>query len=159
MDKMRDDLVETALKCNPDYILWLDADQIYPPETPEILMWHMDNGRSVVGGITPDRGSGEPLVYEMLPDDGGVAKRDDVTVGRGLIPVDAMGFGGVMTNPEIFKKMKPPYFQMTWNRKLKASIGEDIKFYTNCKKYGIDVWCDTNLLYEHINTVPVKLKL
>jgi len=159
MDKMRDDLVRDSLKNNPDYLLWLDADQMYPPDTPERLMRHIDAGRLVVGGLTPDRGSGEPLVYEMAPGNKGVIKRDDVTVGQGLIKVDAMGFGGIMTSPEVFKIMKPPYFQMTWNRKLKGTIGEDVKFYQNCKHYGIDVWCDTNLLYEHLNTVPVKLKL
>lgn len=159
MDKVRDDLVEFAMEHNPDYILWLDADQIYPADTPERLMRHVDDGRLVVGGLTPDRGSGEPLVFEMLPGDEGVAKRSDVMVGQGLIKVDAMGFGGIMTSSKVFKMMKPPYFQMTWNRKLKGSIGEDIKFYTNCKHAGIDVWCDTNLFYAHLNIVPVKLKL
>lgn len=159
MDKMRDDLVRDALEYNPDYLLWLDADQVYPPDTPEILMQHIDNGALIVGGLTPDRISGEPLVYEMVPEDRGVRKRDDIIVGRGLIKVDAMGFGGIMTSPEVFKIMKKPYFQMTWNRKLKGTIGEDVKFYINCKHAGIDIWCDTNLLYEHINTTPTKIKL
>lgn len=159
MDKMRDDLIKASMKYNPDYILWLDADQIYPADTPERLMRHVDNGKMVVGGLTPDRGSGEPLVFDILPKNAGVVQRNDVTVGQGLIKVDAMGFGGIMTNPEVFKIMKPPHFQMTWNRKLKGNLGEDIKFYINCKHADIDVWCDTNLLYEHLNTAPVKLKL
>jgi len=159
MDKMRDDLARDAIKYNPDYVLWLDADQIYPPDTPERLMRYIDDGKLVVGGLTPDRVSGEPLVYHMPPGNKGVIKRDDVTPGQGLIKVDAMGFGGVMTSLEVFKMMKPPYFQMTWNRKLKGSMGEDVKFYQNCRHAGIDVWCDTNLWYEHLNTTPMKLKL
>lgn len=159
MDKMRDDLGKNAMKYKPDYLLWLDADQIYPADTPERLMRHVDNGKLVVGGLTPDRASGEPLVYEIVPGDEGVIKRNDVTVGQGLIKVDAMGFGGIMTSPKVFKIMKPPYFQMTWNRKLRGTLGEDVRFYNNCKHAGIDVWCDTNLLYEHLNTIPIKLKL
>lgn len=160
MDKMRDDLVKEALRHNPDYLLWLDADQTYPVDTPERLMRHIDAGKMVVGGLTPDKKSGEPLVYELpLGSKGGLVKRTDITVGQGLVKVDAMGFGGIMTSPEVFRIMKPPCFQMTWNRKLKSTIGEDVRFYQNCKHVGIDVWCDTNLFYEHIDTIPTKLKL
>ena len=52
-DHARDILVKEALKHKPDYILFIDADQVYPANTPEVLMKHADSGKLVVGGITP----------------------------------------------------------------------------------------------------------
>ena len=55
LDSLRDLLVRQALDGDPDYILWLDADQRYPADSPEKLMKHVDEGRLVVGGVTPHR--------------------------------------------------------------------------------------------------------
>ena len=44
LDKNRDDLVEAALKYDAHYILWLDADQIYPNDIVDKLLKYM-NGR------------------------------------------------------------------------------------------------------------------
>lgn len=159
MDKMRDDLARDALAHNPDYILWLDADQLYPQQTPEILMKHIDDGYMVVGGMTPDKSDGSPLIYGIDDAEKGlIRKRDDIEPGQGLVKVDAMGFGGVMTHPDVFKKLKSPYFEMGWSDKTKDVIGEDVRFYLNCNHFGIDVYCDTNLIYEHLRNMPIKLK-
>lgn len=158
MDKMRDDLAQDALKHNPDYILYLDVDEVYPMQTPEILMEHIDSGKLVVGGMTPDKNDGSPLIYNIVNQSKGlILKRDDVKPGQGLVKVDAMGMGGVMISPKVFKKMKSPYFEMNWNTTTKDVIGEDVRFYLNCKKFGIDVYCDTNLVYEHLRMTPTKI--
>jgi len=158
MDKMREDLVRDALKYNPDYILWIDADQIYPMQTPEILMKHIDDGKLVVGGLTPDKVDGTPLIYKTVDKSNGlIRRRTDVKPGQGLVKVGAMGMGGIMVSPKVFEKIKSPYFEMSWSDRTKDVIGEDVRFYMNCEKFGIDVWCDTNLVYEHLIVKPMKL--
>lgn len=158
MDQMRDKLADEALRHNPDYILWLDADQTYPPHTITTLMNHVDNGKQVVGGLTPRRPDGVPLIYNIVHPEGIIRNDLDFRANQGLVKIDAMGFGGVMTHPDVFKIIESPYFQMCWNFKIAINPGEDIKFYANCKKFGIDVWCDTDLVYDHLATKPIKLQ-
>jgi len=151
MDKMRDDLVIAAMRHKPDYLLWIDADQTYPKETPEILMNHIDSGKSIVGGLTPQNMAGGSNVYDFVHNKG-ILVRQDVAPGQGLIKIDAMGMGGVMTKPEVFEKLDLPCFTMRWDSQLARYPGEDVQFYANCKKAGIDVWCDTDLVFGHIAT-------
>ena len=158
MDEMRDNLGQTALEHNPDYILWLDADQYYHQRTPEVLMKHIDGGKSIVGGLTPNKLDQTPLVYDITDIEGKIERRKDVKPGQGIIKVDAMGFGGVMMTPKVLEDMKFPWFKMQWSPKLKERPGEDTRFYINCKKFHVDVWCDTDLVYDHIITQPVGFK-
>ena len=158
MDEMRDNLGKSAMTHNPDYILWLDADQFYPQKTPEILMKHIDSGKSVVGGMTPGKGSQIPLIYDITDDAGIITRRKDIKLGQGVIKVDAMGFGGIMMTPRVLEDMEYPWFKTQWNTKIKERPGEDTKFYVNCKKFNIDVWCDTNLAFDHIVTHPISIE-
>ena len=157
MDTMRDDLIIAAQRHKPDYLLWLDADQLYQEETPGILMKHLDAGKSIVGGLTPKGMEGEVNVYDIVHGDG-IITAVRVAPGHGLVKVDAMGMGGVMMKPEIFEELDLPCFTMRWDSKLARYPGEDIQFYANCKKKGIDVWCDTNLVFGHIVTRAIILE-
>ncbi len=158
-DLLRDNMATNVMKLNPDYILWLDADQTYPANTPEVLMKHVDDGKLVVGGLTPHRGSGKPNVWESIPGSPLFNPRD-IYVNDGLVKVDGMGLGGVMMSPEVFRKMDYPWFRMLWNEEINSKLGMDFTFYNNCKKHGIDVWCDTDLVYGHlaVRSVPMEIK-
>lgn len=156
MDKMRDDLIIIAQRHKPDYILWIDADQTYPRETPEILMKHVDDGKLIVGGLTPNKVGTGVNVYHIVHEKG-IITRLNVEPNQGLMKVDAMGMGGVMTHPDVFSKLDLPCFTMRWNSQLARYPGEDVQFYANCKKANIDVWCDTNLVYGHLTTRALTL--
>ena len=156
LDKTRDELAESALKESPDYILYLDVDQTYPVDTIEILMSHIDEGKQVVGGITPHKGNGEPLVYKIIHTSG-LIKQDPTTKPfTGLHKVEVMGFGGIMIDPKVFDTIEFPRFQAGWNWPTHIYVGEDTKFYQNCKKHGIEVWCDTDLPFGHIQVKSLE---
>ena len=157
LDEMRDNLGKLAIKYKPDYILWLDADETYHEKTPEILMKHIDSGKSIVGGITPNKVNQKPLIYDIVSTEGTIRRNRDIEEGQGLVKVDSMGFGGIMMKPKVLEDMKFPWFKTQWNPKIKERPGEDVKFYCNCKEAGIDVWCDTNLIYGHVATVALSL--
>ncbi len=152
IDKMRDHLAKDILKEKPDYILWIDVDQLYPMDTINILCKHVDEGHLVVGGVTPDKRDGDPLVYKWYDDDGLVTRDRNLELNRGLVKVDAMGFGGVMTHPSVFEKFDPPYFERGYAQTMEGNVGEDLAFYNRCRKAGVDVWCDTDLHYNHVIT-------
>lgn len=155
MDIVRDDLAKKALEKDPDYILWLDADQYYPENTIEVLSQDIDKGCLIVGGITPTKGNGTPLVYKFIDDNGLSNFNTDIRVNQGTVRVDAMGFGGIMIHPSVFVKLQAPYFNMYWNREKNISLGEDLMFYSRCKKAGIKVYCNTNLVYGHFDLVNI----
>ena len=158
-DTLRDDMARKVIKLNPDYILWIDADQVYPANTPEILMKHVDSGKLVVGGITPHRTNGQPNVWSSIPDSP-LYKPREVYAGDGVIKADATGLGGIMMSPEVFKKMEYPWFRMSWDKEINDRLGMDFTFYANCRRAGIDVWCDTDLKYGHlaVREVPMQIK-
>ena len=162
-DSSRDALAEKALTLNPDYILWLDADQMYPGNTPEVLMNHIDSGKSVVGGVSPlkkksDSGlDGKPSIWDLDVVHNGVRHRE-VFLHQGLVQVEGMGLGGVMVNPGVYRTMEYPWFRRLWNQEEVALLGADFSFYANCKKNGIDVWCDTDLIFGHVEVRPIELR-
>jgi hypothetical protein len=162
-DSSRDALTVEVMKHNPDYILWLDADQMYPGNTPEILMNHIDSGKSVVGGVSPLKKKsnngldGKPSIWDLDVINNRVRHRE-VYLHRGLIQVDGMGLGGIMVNPEVYKTMEYPWFRRMWNENEVALLGADYSFYANCKKAGVDVWCDTDLIFGHVEVRPIELR-
>ena len=157
-DTLKDNMAQSVIPLNPDYILWLDADQTYPANTPEVLMKHIDDGKMVVGGMVPHRTTGNPNVWKSIPGSHLYQPRG-VYPDEGLIKVDGMGFGGVMMNPGVFRKMEYPWFRMSWDKEINDRLGMDFVFYANCKRAGIDVWCDTDLVFGHlaVHKVPMKL--
>jgi len=157
-DKIRDMIAAKALEVKPDYIFWVDADQTYPENTPEVLMRHIDAGKMIVGGLVPHRSTGNPNVWKSIPNSPLYQPRE-VYPGEGLIKVDSMGQGGMMMNPEVLRKMEYPWFRMSWNPEIRDMIGMDFTFYANCKRAGIDVWCDTDLVFGHLAVKEVPMKL
>lgn len=155
IDKMRELLAEEVK--GADYVLWIDADQLYPMDTIDKLVSHVDSGHLVVGGITPDKHTAKPMVYKFLNDVGTATRDRNFDVNRGLVKVDAMGFGGIMVAKEVMETLKPPYFPRDWDEAMQSFVGEDFGFYNKCRKAGIDVWCDTDLHYSHMVATAINV--
>jgi hypothetical protein len=160
LDSLRDLLVKAALAGKPDYILWLDADQRYPADTPEKLMKHVDDGKLVVGGVTPHRSTGQPMIYDFIPEeDYKFLYRTKNNKLSGVQKISGMGMGGVMVHPKVYREiLEPPFFQHAWDRVKGRQAGEDTVFYKSCEKAGIDVWCDYDLYYRHMAQVEVGIR-
>ena len=163
LDSLRDLLVEKALTGKPDYMLWLDADQGYPAETPEVLMKHIDDGKLIVGGVTPHRITGQPMIYDWLTEtreDGKLFQyRSKNNHLSGIQQVGGMGMGGVMAHPDVYRiLLKKPYFQMIYDPEKGRTTGEDVIFYKRCAEAGIDVWCDYDLHYKHMAMVGIGIR-
>lgn len=157
IDKMREVLAEEVKAGKPDYVLWIDADQLYPMDTIDRLAGHVDAGRLVVGGVTPDKHTAKPMVYRFMNDAGSCARDRNFEVNKGVVKVDAMGFGGIMMAGSVLDAIKPPYFPRNWDEAMQSYVGEDFGFYDKCRKAGIDVWCDTDLHYSHMVATAVNV--
>jgi len=158
LHRMRDDLASEALKHSPDYILWLDADQVYPPDTAKRLMEHVDSGKLVVGGVTPQRVTGQPMIYDFSKAGGyRVNYRTEFEAEHGVHEIGGMGFGGVMMHPSVFKKLSQPYFWIRPDERPGVLPGEDIIFFRKCRDAGIKVWCDYDLRFTHCVSLELRL--
>jgi len=147
---LRNSLMEIALESESDYILTLDADQIYPSNTVDTLVEHIDSGKSLIGGLTLKRSNKRPLVFDFTEATGYEMKQ--YAIAQGLIKCDAMGMGGIMMKPEVLKTIGFPYFDSRYADDDRQQIADDTSFYKKCKDSGIDVWCDANLKYGHLRT-------
>jgi len=159
IDTMRDMCANTALEMKPDYIFWLDVDQTYPDFTARKLIKHIDDGCRVVAGVTPDRILPCNIVLKFGGKQG-ACRDEDFKVNRGLVKVDSMGFGGMMTHPSVFDEIDYPRFQRKWFEGNDGDYyrhGEDVVFNEKCRDAGIDVWCDTDLHYGHMALREIKV--
>jgi hypothetical protein len=145
------------LGAGADYIMWLDADQIYPSNTVLKLAEQCEAGKMVIGGVTPHKNDGKPMVYSFGNSYGACNRERNFEIGRGSVKVDAMGFGGVMTAKEVFDIVEYPRFMRTWDNDNNHIVGEDFCFYARCKEKGIDVWCDTDLVFQHLVQYAVSI--
>jgi len=142
--RMQEKMIEKALEDNVDYVLHLDADQVYPADTPERLMKHIDDGKDVVFGLVPRHSDGGYVAYTM-EDDPLRIEQMDIKPDSGLVRVGCTGFGGLMVNPKVFEKIDKPYYSI-----LSVEYGPDFSFCYQCNKKGVEMWVDTSLRYGHI---------
>ena len=157
LDEMREALADDALRHDAECVVWLDADQVYPADTIVRLVGHVASGLQVVGGVTPSRPSGKPHVWRFVNEAGACERDESFAAHRGLVKVDAMGFGGVATSADALRRIGPPRFLRRWDAENGSFIGEDFSFYSRCRESGIDVWCDTALVFDHTAVGTIKL--
>ena len=151
----RDSLVFQALNMQPDKLLFLDDDQTYQPDTPEILLNH---DKLIVGGVTPKKDDAKPMLWDWGDDNfATIDLWDDLNGRSGMTKVSGLGMGGVMVDPAVFAMLEPPYFQIDRTQNKYKDHGEDIAFYKRCNKKGIDIWVDLDLQYGHLFIQEIKL--
>jgi len=78
---------------------------------------------------------------------------DEDWEGGGLIEVDSTGFGCVLIDMEVFKKIDKPWFK--WTRENGTVIGEDAYFYRAAKQAGLKVFVDCDVKIGHIASMVI----
>lgn len=148
IDTAREQLAEWAMIQSPDYILWLDADHVFPQDTMYRLMAH---NKTIVG-----------CNYRVRrPQDDQISTAGNF-VGGALVPikpqpegleaVDMLGMGVCLTRAEVFRKVPRPWFEA-------SSLGEDGYFFAKAKEYGFQPLVDHALSKEigHIGETVLRL--
>lgn len=135
----RQKLVDQAKKENATHILWLDCDMRFPKETLHMLLRHE---KPIVGCNYMAR----RLPHMMT------ARKDGTPLqtgpeSDGLVEVDHIGFGVVLTETSVFEG-DGPHFAFGWGRNEELGlhpIGEDVFFCRNARKAGHQIWVDQEL--------------
>lgn len=145
----RNTLVETAKKNNSTHLMFIDADQTFPPSG---IVRLFDHDKDIVGGVYNTRGSydesGKLISTVKLADD------DGNLLSGGSIPSQlfkcwAVPTGFILIKMSVFDKIDKPYF-VAWESEEGEHHTEDVDFCEKAHKAGFDIWCSPTIKIGHI---------
>jgi hypothetical protein len=149
-DLARNDLVNAFLRREEaTHILFLDSDQLYPPDIIDrLIRWR----KPIVGNLYFHRQPPyNPHMYrycyeKKTPTGDPVFNPVEVWKENELIECDAIGTGGLLIERRIFTEVvKPPWFEYGGNWD-----SEDITFCRKVRAAGVPIYCDTSCESGHI---------
>lgn len=126
--------VDAAIEHKADYLLFLDSDMVFPPQTALRLMSHR---KDIVGGTYVKRVDPHPILGS--PYEGG-----QLAQTTGLQRMAELPTGCMLIDMKVFDKFKPPYF---WHKPHPSGglYGEDILFCHEAMERGFEIWADMDL--------------
>jgi hypothetical protein len=152
LSQQREDIVDKAMKDQCDALLWADSDQVFPGYTVRRLLKH---GKDIVGCN---------IALKMIPSLPTARKHSETypKVGEivytrpestGLEKVWRLGFGIMLINMDVFKRIEKPYFNLGWSKEI-GYKGEDWSFCEKAEAAGTDIWVDHDLSKDiyHLGT-------
>ncbi len=151
VDKSRNELVEEAMKRNPDYIMFIDSDNLVAKETLDQLIKVMnEKDADLVTALYFQKGKPYlPVIREFKY--GGFWNIENPELNK-VISIDGCGLGCCLINPRVFKKIEKPYFNFSYERwgKRDIQLSEDLWFCRKLLKKNMRMYCDTGLISSHI---------
>jgi hypothetical protein len=159
----RHKLIADAMYWGADYMLCLDADHTFPPETLARLWSH---NLPIVGcnyarRIFPTAPTAAKYIAETEEDDRQAlvyTTAEKAALGE-LEEVAHLGMGVVLFDMRIFDRLQLaseqrgeknflPLFKFAESASGASGIGEDVYFFRKCREAGIKVVCDHGLSWE-----------
>ena len=146
----RESILDYALGIDADYAFMVDDDMVCPPDLFEALYRHQVD---IVSALAFTRNPPHnPVLYRIKEGWDPVNRREYVVTQDvrcyprdKLVECDATGFGAVLIDMRIVKKMKRPYFMSS------CGTGEDILFCIKARKEaGAHVFMDTSVKLGHV---------
>ena len=130
----RNRLVADAVNANAEWLLLLDSDHVFPPNTLVRLLAHQ---KPLVGCNYRRRIGGGTIVEPKT----------------GLEQVARLGLGVCLVHRSVFEKVPPLWFQ------FEGAKGEDDYFFDKAAEAGIPTYCDHDLSREvgHIGETVLRL--
>lgn len=144
--------VVQALKNNSDYLLFIDDDMTFPPETLNQLLSH---GKDIVGVASNSRVLPKSPTVGLMDKDGNYKHPDKYPSWEMKIPDELfkcffVGGGVLLIKMSIFSVINKPWFKFESNDDGKIIRGEDGWFCDKARTHGFDVWCDPKIEIGHI---------
>lgn len=153
----RNNLAKQAVDNNFDRILWLDSDIIFDPDLMVKLADHLDHGLEYVSGLYFKRQyPTEPVCFKTIvqEQDGKELITKSMIYSdypkNQLFECDATGFGAVMMNVDLIKRVKDK-FGLPFSPHL--GLGEDMSFCWRAKQVGVKLYCDSRIKLKHIGSI------
>ena len=133
----REDVVRAALGLGTTHIMWLDSDMRFPKEALQGLLAHK---KDIVGANYTKRVP--PHVPTAYANGSVLYTHED---SEGLVSVDHVGMGVMLTRTDVFKKIGMPRFPIEYIPEKDRYVGEDVAFMQKVKLAGYEIWVDQDL--------------
>ena len=145
----RNTLAKTAVDVGADWVLWLDSDMVFPPNTlKRMLKTCEERDISFLSGVYYRRVAPfAPVLYKEMSDDGHKAAEFDEVPTDELFEAAAVGFGCVLMKTEVIVDVFSTYTEMF--TPIEGS-GEDISFCIRARGCGHKIWCDPTIPLGHV---------
>ncbi len=165
----RNRLVRLALEAGAHWLLWLDADMIFPPDALAQLLAH---DTSIVGADYRRRAPPfAPIGLLLHPDDPTGLPAFNTPQARakttGIAERAILGLGLLLVHARVFRKLPAPWFARTWTKEHVTDDNpdgfstEDSYFCYCARQAGFHVMVDLDLTaqVQHIGSAVVPWHL
>jgi len=143
----RQDIAKASVAAEATHILWLDADMRFPKQSLEGLL---KQDVDIVGANYIRR---RPPHYPTAWAKGNYLWTYEDS--EGLVEVDHVGMGLMLTKTRVFEETPMPWFQIPWVEERGTYRGEDITFMEAARNAGFKVYVDQSLSWfvQHTGTM------
>lgn len=152
----RNTLAKQAIATKADYIMWLDSDMTFAPDTMTRLQQHMEEGKDIVTGLYfRRRPPFTPVLFktlERIDEDSAKHENYDDYPDNGLFEIGGCGFGCVMTRTSVLEDVFLNYHKCF---DPVCSIGEDLAFCLRARELGCKIYCDSTIKCGHVGQLVV----
>ena len=150
--RVRNYIAHNALKFEMDYLLTIDDDHVFAPDSlSRLIAYDVD----IIGALSfirsADMGGGlTPSIYKKVQDDPPRYQSIKQWERNSLIEVDGMGMAFVLIRRRVLEEVSPPW----WWIPEEKGLGEDLYFCNKVRNAGFKIYCDTSVEAPHL-TEPV----
>jgi len=155
----RNDFAKATITNNADALLFFDSDIIFPADTLEKMVKHIEDGKEIVTGLYfKRRPPFTPVLYKAL----GYREETDETYFEDLIElpeskepfeVAGCGMGCCMISKTVLLDVVLNY--KTWFNPI-HNFGEDLAFCVRARDLGHKIWCDPTISCGHVGQLTVN---
>lgn len=149
----RNKLAGYAVEAEADYVLWLDSDMVFPPDTLERMMNVLDTHPEIdiLCGLYFRRTHPfSPVLFSKLERENDVVVWEDYkTVPDELFEVAGCGFGCVLMRTDCLFDIGANWFTPF------VDAGEDCAFCIKARENGYKIYCEPNISIGHMGYAPV----
>ena len=155
----RNKLAGLAVEMDADYILWLDSDMVFRPDTLERMMTVLDEHPEidVLSGLYFRRGQPfSPVLFKTLEvnEQGTLDWSDYEELPDELFEIAGCGFGCVLMRTDMLLDIAGKEGGGRWFTPI-ADAGEDCAFCIRARREGYKIYCDPTVDCGHMAYTPV----
>lgn len=146
----RNEIMEDFLKTDMNYLLFIDSDMIWEPDSLQLAYDFIQNpGVDIVTGIYFTKNRPHLPVIKKLDLDAG-CYNIFMEWGNQPFEVDGAGMGFMLISRKVIESMKQPL--CTWD----GGFAEDLNFCLKAKKdHGFKIWAHPQIKLGHISTTVI----
>ena len=144
----RERIAEIAIKCNYDYVLFIDSDMVF---TPDLLINLLAADKDIVSGLAFMRKPPyNPCLYKKMRIGATGEKQEELLedFDAGLVQIEGCGLACCLIKTEVLKAIKKHSSSIFWPY---FGYGEDLTFCIKARKENFEIWADTRIKVGHIS--------